>query len=178
MQARVSHKNIIPRESQFTGPPQPFQGWGATINVAHVTGNVAPVTTQWWGHGVPCSHSCHVRLVMVQVIWDMVREPVTSRSLSLDGLDSDNSHSFWSGIMPEIAFKLLHYATWSGCAVLLESKQTPFSRIGHRWQVVDCCAALNRIQFRIWGFVHWPYLLWDLWIKGRLSNAMSDRSFS
>ena len=40
------HKNIIPRESQFTGLPQPFQGWGATINVAHVTGNVAPVTTQ------------------------------------------------------------------------------------------------------------------------------------
>ena len=40
MQARVGHKNFNLMRSQFTGQPQPFKGWGAVINVAHVTENV------------------------------------------------------------------------------------------------------------------------------------------
>ena len=46
MQARVSHKNFNLVGSLFTGRPQPFKGWGATINVELVTGNVEPVMTQ------------------------------------------------------------------------------------------------------------------------------------
>ena len=40
MQAMAGHKNFNIVRGPVTGLPQPFIGWGATINVAHVTGNV------------------------------------------------------------------------------------------------------------------------------------------
>ena len=47
-------------------------------------------------------------------------------------------------IMPEIVSKLLHIAIWSGCAVWLESKQTPFSWTGH--SVTECPAQLCPVE--------------------------------
>ena len=38
----------------------------------------------------------------------------------------------WFSMMPEIIFKLLRVALWGGCAVWLESEQTPSFLIGHQ----------------------------------------------
>ena len=36
----AGHKNFNIVRGPVTGLPQPFKNWGATTNVAHVTGNV------------------------------------------------------------------------------------------------------------------------------------------
>ena len=65
-------------------------------------------------------------------------------------------------IMPEIVFKLLRTAIWSGCAVPLESEQTPCSQTDPRFR----SAALH-----IWS--NSLFLFRDSRMIERLSEAMS-----
>ena len=52
--------------------------------------------------------------------------------------------------MPDIVSKHLRATLWNSCALQFESEQTPFSQTGHWLR----SAALHRIRFGTWGFVH------------------------
>ena len=62
-------------------------------------------------------------------------------------------------IMPDIVSKLLRVAIWRSCAFLLESEQTPFSRIGNWFRSPESCSAASHMfQFGTCRFIPMPYI--------------------
>ena len=85
---------------------------------------------------------------------------------------STQTHARLQLWLPEIVFKLSCAAIWSGCAVHLESVQTPDSRIGCEFT----SSALYSIQFRKWGNVPVP-LFTQRPMNGRRIERSDKRYF-